>query len=175
MGIDEEKIEKIIAMHSETVDALKKRITKAELVGASEELRSQCENLRENYEKEHAELEKLKSEQENSRVRAEKENAFRSLLREAGIGEKRIGAVVRVSDIDSLKLEDGKISGYDETLEKVKTEWADFIETASTVGAQEAAPPSAQRPKAFTRDDIKRMSASQINENWDAIMTSFCQ
>jgi Ribonuclease G/E len=76
-------------------------------------------------------------------TRTEKENAFRELLKSVGVSEKRLNAIIKVSDIDGLELDkDGKIKDADKHTETVKTEWADFIETTTTQGANTANPPA---------------------------------
>ena len=72
-----------------------------------------------------------------------KETAYRELLKAAGVSDKRISAVVKVTDIDGIELDkDGKIKDADKHTETVKTEWADFIETTTTKGANTANPPA---------------------------------
>ena len=64
-------------------------------------------------------------------------------MKAAGISEKRIDAVLKVSNIDSIELDkDGKIKDADKHTENIKTEWADFIPTTTVVGARTANPPA---------------------------------
>lgn len=89
------------------------------------------------------EFDDYKAAQAAKDTRAAKETAYRELLKAAGVSENRIPAVLRVSDLDSVELgEDGKIKGADKLTESVKTEWADFIPTTTTTGAQTATPPA---------------------------------
>lgn len=72
-----------------------------------------------------------------------KEHAYRELLKAAGVSDKRISAVVKVTDIDGIELDkDGKIKDAEERANNIKTEWADFIETTTTKGANTANPPA---------------------------------
>lgn len=92
------------------------------------------------YESALAELNGMKAAQ----LHQKKESVYRALLAEAGISEKRINAVMRVSkaEIDTLELdEDGKIVGADKLLKVIKNEWADFIPVTRTEGAPVAHPP----------------------------------
>lgn len=76
-------------------------------------------------------------------VRAKKENAFRALLKAAGVSEARMDAIVRVSDVDAIELdENGAAVDADSRTEALKTEWADFIPTVTVRGAQTATPPA---------------------------------
>lgn len=85
----------------------------------------------------------FKAEQAKKDTRTAKETAYRALLKEAGVSEKRIEAVLRVSDVDGVELDDkGAIKGADKLSEAIKAEWADFIPTTHTEGAPTATPPA---------------------------------
>ena len=65
-----------------------------------------------------------------------KEAAYREILKAAGVSEKRIDSVIRVSDIDGIELgEDGKVKDAEKLTNSVKSEWADFIVTEHGVYA----------------------------------------
>ena len=98
---------------------------------------------KEDYDKLKKEYDDYKADITAKTTRTEKENAFRELLKSAGVSEKRLNAIIKVSDIDGLELDkDGKIKNADKHTETVKTEWADFIETTTTRGANTANPPA---------------------------------
>ena len=65
-----------------------------------------------------------------------------------------------------------RIKEADTLTESVKTEWADFITTTSKKGADTANPPENDQTKTYTRADIQKMTAAEINQNWDAIKAS---
>lgn len=89
------------------------------------------------------EFDTFKGEQAKKESRAAKENAYRALLKEAGVSEKRIDTVVKVSDIDGVELDEkGAIKDAAKLTESVKTEWADFITTQTTKGADVSNPPT---------------------------------
>lgn len=89
------------------------------------------------------EFEGYKTEEQKKATKAAKESAYKALLKETGVAEKRIASVVRVSDIESLELgDDGKFKNSDELVKKIKEDWSDFISTESTKGADTATPPA---------------------------------
>ena len=96
-----------------------------------------------------------KTEQTKKESHAAKEKAYRALLQEAGVSEKRLESVLKVSDIDSVELDDkGGIKDAD-TLEKnIREEWADFIPTTTIRGADTATPPASTHGAAMTKADI---------------------
>ena len=157
MGIDEEKIEQIIEAHTETVNALKEERDNfkadAEKLPSVQkelnELKKATKNsgeetvLKSEYDKVKKDFEAYKADISAKETKSAKEKAYRELLKTVGVSENRIDAVVKVSDIDGIELDkDGKIKDADKHTETVKTEWADFIETTTTKGANTANPPA---------------------------------
>ena len=98
------------------------------------------DSYRAKYEALSKELEGMKAAQ----ARQQKEDAYRALLKQAGISEKRIATVVKASatEIDALELDDsGGAVGADKLMDSIKSEWADFIPVTRTEGAPVPHPP----------------------------------
>lgn len=90
--------------------------------------------------------------------KATRSNAYKELLKQAGISEKRLDTVLRVSDVESLEMgDDGKFKDSDKILENIKNEWADFITTKETHGANTATPPSNNGGGKMTKADIMKI------------------
>ncbi len=164
MGLTDEQVDSIIEMHTETIDGLKADVSKyktdaeklADVQKELNELKSKGDDgYKEKYEKEHKAFEDFKTEQTNKENRAAKEKAYRELLVAAGISEKRVDSILKVSDLEKVELEDGKIKGADELANNIKTEWADFIVSTQIKGADTHNPP-ANNPigSGKTRDEI---------------------
>lgn len=158
MGIEADKVDEIINAHIEVVDGLKEERdnfkkdaekladVEKELTKAKEKLAKNGEGetvAKEDYDKLKKEYDDYKADITAKNTRTEKENAFRELLKSVGVSEKRFNAIIKVSDIDGLELDkDGKIKDAEKHTENVKSEWADFIETTTTKGANTANPPA---------------------------------
>lgn len=156
MDIPAEKIDEIISAHTETVsaikeerDALKADAAKVpdlekQIESVSKELETYKSGDWENkYNTVNGEYTKYKADVEAKAVKSAKESAYKQLLLDAGISDKRIASVLKVSDIDGVELDkDGKIKDADKITENVKTEWADFIITKREEGAKPATPPA---------------------------------
>lgn len=151
MGLTDEQVDTIIEAHTDTVDGLKTDIEKYK--GDAEKLPTVQRELddlkaagdggyKEKYEKEKADFDKYKADQAAKETRAAKEKAYRELLKAAGVSENRIASVLKVTDLNSVELEGDKIKDADKVTEGVKTEWADFIETSNTHGANTLTPPA---------------------------------
>lgn len=90
--------------------------------------------------------------------KATRSNAYKELLKEAGIAEKRLETILKVSDIDSLEMgDDGKFKDSAKILENIKEEWADFITTKETHGANTATPPSNNGGGKLTKSEIMKI------------------
>jgi predicted nucleic acid-binding Zn-ribbon protein len=91
-------------------------------------------------------------------TKATRSNAYKELLKQAGVSEKRLDSVLKVSDIDSLEMgEDGKFKDADKLIENIKTEWADFITTTETRGAKTSTPPSNNGGGKMTKAEIMKI------------------
>ena len=155
LGIDDEKVDQIIEAHSETVDALKEERdgykadaeklpdVQRRLEEAEKRLPKEGEEtvLKSEFDKIKNEYDKYKADISAKETHSAKERAYRDMLKAAGVSEKRIDSVLKVSDIDSVELDkNGKIKDESKYVDNVKTEWADFIVTQSTQGANTATP-----------------------------------
>lgn len=156
MDIPAEKIDEIINAHMETVnplkeerDALKAEADKAKTLEADlEKANKKLEDSQKNdFEKKYndvkAEFDTFKADVEKKEVKVKKESAYRDLLKKAGVSDKRIETVMKVSasNIDALVFDGDKIKDADKIIEGVKTEWADFIGTVQQQGADTSTPP----------------------------------
>lgn len=113
---------------------------------------------KEEYDKLKKEYDDYKADIAAKTTRTEKENAYRELLKSVGVSEKRLNAIIKVSDIDGIELEkDGKIKNADKHTETIKSEWAEFIETTTTRGANTANPPANSGKGVKTKEEIYKM------------------
>lgn len=173
LGIDEAKVDEIITAHTEVTDALKAERDKfkadagkyaaaqAELDGIkAQAAKDGGKNpYQVKYEALKEEYDKYKADTETKATKAKKESAYRKLLKDAGVTEKRIDAVLRVSDFDGIEFDsDGKIKDADKLTESIKKEWADFIPQTSQEGAPAQNPPTSTTGKTMTKDDIMKIT-----------------
>lgn len=129
-------------------------------------------DYKEKYEEANTNLSKLTTEFEdyktnvkNNETKNNKTAEYRKMLVQAGVSDKRIDSIIKVSasEIDNLAFDDeGKVTNSDELVNKIKTDWADFIDQRSVVGASTATPPANNGGKAMTKDEI--MSIKDRNE-----------
>lgn len=152
LGLTDEQVETIIEAHTETTDGLKADIAKykpaaEKLPGVQQELddlkAAGDGGYKKKYEDEHKAFEDYKADQIAKETRQAKETAYRAFLKSVGVSEKRIPAIIKVSDLDSIELDGDKVKDPENKLaDSVKTEWADFIENSNTNGANTNNPPA---------------------------------
>lgn len=144
MGLTDEQMDTIIEAHSDTVDGLKGELSKykadaEKLPGVQKELEDLKakgdDGWKDKHDKVKREFDEYKEEQTKKETRSAKESAYRELLKAAGISDKRLDAVMRVTDLDTVELEDGKIKGADTLKSSIEKEWADFIVKTDQKGA----------------------------------------
>lgn len=157
LGIEADKVDEIITAHTEVTDALKADRDKFKADAEKlpnvqkelDELKAEAEknNGKNPFEVKYnalkEEFEAYKADQAAKQSKADKEKAYRAILKEAGIPDKRIDAVLRVSNVDGAELdENGAIKEKDSLLKSIKEEWADFIPSTGKQGANTKNPPS---------------------------------
>lgn len=169
LGIEADKVDEIIAAHTEVTDALKEERDKykadAERLPDIEKRLTEAEKkmegddpYKEKYEALQKEYEDYKAEVSNKETTAKKESAFRHVLKDIGIPDKRIDSVIKVSDINGIELTEEGIKDEDTLKAKLKEEWSDFIATKSTEGVPSANPPTNTGKTTMTKEQIRAIS-----------------
>ena len=173
MGLTDEQISAIIEAHTETVDGLKADIERYK--GDAEKLPTVQKELddlkaagdggyKEKYEKEHKAFEDFKTEQTAKETRQAKETAYRELLKAASVSEKRIPAILKVTDLNGIEMDGDKIKDADKHTQTVKTEWAEFVESGNTTGANTITPPANNQTPAAPKNIAEALRA-KMNSN----------
>lgn len=173
MGIEEEKAAQICEWHSEDMsrvnDELKAAKANAEKLKEDSEKLAKVEKelsdlkekeahpdaFKEKYDKLKKEYDTYKGEVTAKETKAAKSKAYRDMLKDIGISEKRLDSVMRVADLDSIELdEDGNIKDVDNLKKSAKNEWADFIESTGKKGAETPTPPASTGGSNLTKQQI---------------------
>lgn len=167
LGIEPDKVDEIIAAHTEVTDALKEERDRYKVdaeklpdveskLKALEEKAAGEDPYKEKYEKLKKEHDDYKKDVEAKATTAKKENAYKELLKAVGIPEKRIDSVIKLSDISKVELDDeGNVKDGDTLKESLKKEWADIIPTIKTEGANSSTPPANNGKTTMTKEQIR--------------------
>ena len=183
MGIEEEKIDQIIEAHSETVDSLKAdRDSYKEDAEKLKAVQKELDDLKaagdggfkEKFEKEHSDFENFKKTIQEKETKAAKESAAKAFFESKGITGNSLEIAMRGSsaEIAALDLDGEKIKDSSALDALVNGTFKALVSTTTTKGANIPNPPVTTPNKAYSADDIRKMSPAEINKNWDSIKAS---
>ena len=183
MGLTDEQVDSIIEMHSETVDGLKEQVKtyKADaekLPNVQKELddlkAAGDGGFKEKFEKEHSDFENFKKTIQEKETKAAKESAAKAFFESKGITGNSLEIAMRGSsaEIAALDLDGEKIKDSSALDALVNGTFKALVSTTTTKGANIPNPPVTTPNKAYSADDIRKMSPTEINKNWDSIKAS---
>ena len=180
MGLTEEQITAIIEGHSETVEGLKAEVK--ELTAKAEKLPNVEKELatlkakgddgwQKKYEDEHSAFEAYKADQKARETKHAIAEAYKKLLLEAGISEKRIESILKVTDLDTIKIDEkGAVTEADKLKENITKEWSDFIESTEKKGANTKTPPENNGGGGFEQMSLdKKMEYANAHPEDEAV------
>ena len=166
IGIEEDKIDLIVEKHNEVLTEIKDERDKykedaTKLPDIEKELNTLKDQVagkdsyKDKYEALKKEYDDFKTDTEAKATSAKKESAFRHILKDIGIPEKRIDAVIKVSDVNGIELTEDGIKDEETLKESLKKEWSDFITTTKVEGANSANPPTTAGKTTMTKEQIR--------------------
>lgn len=169
LGIEEDKAEAILEKHQEVLtevkderDKLKEEADKAEALQKQvDELKAITEGAEKDpykvkYEALKEDFEAYKNDISAKETASKKETAYKALLKEAGVNEKRMSAILKVTDLKDFELDDdGKPKEADKYLASIKEEWSDFITSTHSEGAKTSTPPANGGKTTMTKEQIR--------------------
>lgn len=169
MGIEDDQREQILDAHQEVLESIKsERDEFKKLAEQVPDLQRQLEEAKaasddseweQKYQDEHQAFEDFKVQVATEKAEADKAQAYRGMLMAAGIDPKRIDAIMRVTDLSQVEMEDGKLKDTEKLQESAKQEWSDFVVKSNTQGSNPATPPEHKEkmPEGADPEIAKRM------------------
>ena len=141
MGLTDEQVSSIMEEHVSVTDALKAQRDKAQ--NDAKDLKTEAdkvadlqkqiddyrsgEDFKAKYEKEHQDFEDYKKQIAKDAETAKVKSAYRQLLLDERISEKRVDSVLKLTDFSEMKLDkDGKLENLDALKENIGKEWGEF-------------------------------------------------
>ena len=186
IALTDEQVDTIIEAHTETVDGLKADVSRykadaGKLAGVQKELddlkAAGDGGYKVKYEKEHSDFEAFKSNITAKEAKAAKEKAVRAFFESKNITGANLDLAMRgcgeemaALEMDGDKIKDTK--GLDALLSGA---YKGLVSTMQQQGANPANPPAGTPAKRYTTEELRSMSAAEINANWDAIKASIGQ
>ena len=155
-GLTDEQVAAVMEEHVAVVDALKQQ--RDEYKADADKYKADAEKLpdvqkqldalkggedyKAKYEKEHTDFESYKTQVAKEAEEAKVKAAYRKLLTEEKISEKRLDAVIRLTDFSGMKLDkDGNLENADQLRKTINSEWGEYKVTTRTKNADVSTPP----------------------------------
>ena len=164
MGLTEEQVSAIIEEHTSVTNALKEerdayKKDAAKLPAVQKELDAlkagDGNDWEKKYNDEHDAFEKYKKDVNDKETLNSIKAAYRKLLKEANIDEKRFDTITRVTDFSKMKLtKDGALEGAEDLTKAIEKDWADFVVTTGKKGADVDNTGNNGTGKPMTKNDI---------------------
>lgn len=164
MGLTDEQVGAIIEEHTNTVTGLKEArdAYKADAEKLAD-VQKQLDDLKakdgDDWKAKYDTLKKTFDDfktETASREKSEKvKAAYSQLLKDSKVDEKRIDAILKITDLSGMALdENGNLADADKLKESIKTEWSAFIQTTGTKGTDVETPPDNHGGATLTKADI---------------------
>lgn len=169
----DDKVQALVDAHMESVTALQKerdayRADAEQVPELKKQLKAQQDGAdwKQKFEDEHRAFEDFRAGKEAEALTARKSEAFRKALTAAGVREKYLDRILKLSasEIEALELDeqgaarDGKALG-----EKLRADWAEFIGKAGEKGADVPTPPEGGG-SGITAEQFAKMGYAQRAE-----------
>lgn len=172
MALTDSQIEQIILAHAETVDALQAEIATAQedRVLAMEQL-AELTAQQQDAQTIQAAFDRYKEEMQAALSAEEVQRILQDALLQAGANEKAVMLLLREIDASAAQIEGGKLVNADELIGPVRDKYAAFFARPISQPAPTIQPPAALHGT-LTRQDVARMTAQEINQNWSAVRSA---
>ena len=144
----------LVAEHLTARNAYAEEQVKAEL---EKQPAAKVENIKdsEEYKALKADFDNYKADVAAKETKAAKEAAYRAILKDANLSEKGIEKAVKYADWNKIELgEDGKLKGANDHIKAVREEWAEYVTTTTTTGANTPTPPANTGGAKMTKAEI---------------------
>lgn len=170
----EEKEQQIMGGHVAVTDGLKDKIEELQAeADKAADLQKQLdgitggEDFKKKYEDEHKAFEDFKKQTASDAELTAVKAAYRKMLIGENISEKRVDAIMKITDFSKMKRDkDGNLENADALKKSIGEEWGEFKATATRQGAKVEKPPQTGKGTK-TKDEI--MAIEDDNERQAAI------
>lgn len=179
MELNDEAIERIIAAHAATVDALREE-QRAAVTAAQNESSAECEALRTAADEHRQEAERIRQEYDAFRRATEaaqtaqaREQALCAALRRSGANELAVPLLAKAVSTTEADWDGAALRDEHAALEGVLTQYSAFFAQPVPLPTDRISPPLDS--SRLTREDVRCMSAEEINRNWSQVCSALHQ
>lgn len=163
LQLGDEAIEQIIAAHVSTIEALK-----SERDAATAELEALRATSNQSAAEVQAAFDAYRTQVEKEKQTHKAFEWLRLSMLQAGCNEKALDLLLQSVDQADLEMDNGMLKNGPALVADLRSRYADFFAQPVRMAAPTLQPPISSGG-ALTRDDLSRMSADDINRNWNAV------
>lgn len=179
LELNDNAVERIIAAHVETVDALRQErdsaLTRATAVEATlqeqDELRVLAEERLHEAASAREELSAYRAQVEQERHQASRRSALAQALTAQGANANALPLLLDSISLTEEDWEGDTLRNAEAALQPYRAKYSALFSVKSPIPVTKVAPPVTSGG-ILTPADIKRMSANDINRNWNAVRTA---
>lgn len=179
LELNDNAVERIIAAHVETVDALRQErdsaLTRAMAVEATvqerDELRVLAEERRIEAASARDELSAYRAQVEEERHQASRRSALAQALTAQGANANALPLLLDTISLAEEDWDGDTLRSAAEALQPYRAKYSALFSVKSPIPVTKVAPPVTSGG-ILTHADVKRMSANDINRNWNAVKTA---
>ena len=177
MDLTEEQVNAIIEKHTDSIDGLKAELATARAAADSvEALTRERDEYKDKLSKAgdaakvQADFDAFRQQVEKEKTHTRKMQAYDALLKDVGVARDSFRQTLcKTADMEKIELDDkGAVKDAEALKERIRADYADFIGTVHNDPTPTITPPSGGG-KTFTAEQIRGMSAEEINKNWEAV------
>lgn len=161
LGLSEDQVQSVIDAHLEVVNPLKEERDRlkveAEKLPSITKQRDEYKAIvdKGDYEAEHKAFEEYKAKVAQDAEQANVKAAYRKLLNDCKISDKRLDAIIKVTDFNGMALDkDGNLKDADKLRDAIKSDWGEFITETHEKGANVETPLDTGNKPARTKAEI---------------------
>ncbi|MBE5795822.1 MAG: hypothetical protein E7327_00405 [Clostridiales bacterium] len=181
LQLTDESIERIIAAHAETVQALKAERDEAlASAAAHEQTASERDRFREEAGAFQQEADQLRTELETFRQQVHTErtaqgraDAICELLRRAGANEQALPLLARAVQTTEEDWNGTELRADADVISPVVSQYGAFFSSPVPIPTDRVSPPL--DGSALSPDDVRLMSPEEINRNWSQVRSALMQ
>lgn len=181
LELNDEAIEHILAAHTEAVDALcSERDEARQAAAALEQAAAERDALRETAANHQQEAERLRSEFDLYRRQVDEErtaqgrkSAIREALRKAGANELALPLLAQAVSTTEADWDGAELRMGADVISPVVRQYGAFFAQPIPLPTDRCSPPL--DGSALTREDVRGMSAEEINRNWSQVRSALNQ
>ena len=127
-------------------------------------------DLTANASKVQKEFDDFKTQIETEKTNTVKKNALRDVLRNNGVARAEFqDLIINALDLNGVTVGENGIENVDTLIESTKTKYPACFSSVTETGTSTVNPPSGNPSRPLTIADVKKMTAEQINANWDEV------